>query len=67
LYLFDEKTIKKQRKTTIKRFFYGFFGKKNKNKVFCWKIDDFLNIFGFLAGYADVFLCLCLCLCLKNI
>jgi len=54
LYLFDEKTIKKKRKTTIKQFFYGFFGKKIKNKVFYWKIDDFLNIFGFLAGYAEV-------------
>jgi hypothetical protein len=44
------KTIKKRRKTTIKRYFCEFFLVKNENKVFCLKIDDFLNVFGFFMG-----------------
>jgi hypothetical protein len=35
-------------------FLRVFFGEKIKNKVFCLKIDDFLNVFGFLVDYAEV-------------
>jgi hypothetical protein len=39
-------------------FLRVFFGEKIKNKVFCLKIDDFLNVFGFLVDYAEVFFCI---------